>query len=314
MVFEHQREPVGKSDASASALSRQRQSIERMTSEADRVLLTYLESQLAGFDPDLQSWSGVGVGRGGRSTLFFETEDPRALLKLAELVGHYQMLPNCLAIGPIVLAAGPGDSIGAGFRGGMSGTLGCLVKCNQTGARMALTNDHVVGATASQSPNADVWSPGAANGGGAHAKIGTFARGSTISFTGSANRTDAALVDLMNPSAHRTALPHGATPSQVAATVNFGDWGYKDGVATGHTSGQLVYIASFKIPYAGQQALFVGQMVFDGNPFADRGDSGALVVNAAGEAQGLLFAAAPRIGFGFVNPMVDVLNEMKASL
>lgn len=284
-----------------------------MRRQADGGLLAQLESQLARFDPDLQSWSGVGVGPGGRLTLFFEKEDSLASFKLAMLLDGRD-LPEILTIGPVVLAAGPGDSIGAGFLGGMSGTLGCLVTCNHTGARMALTNDHVVGATASQPPNADVWSPGAAQGGGAHAKIGTFLRGSTILFNGSGNRTDAALVDLTNPSAHRAALPHGATPSQVAATVNYGDWGYKDGVATGKTSGQLVYIASFKIPYPGQQAVFVDQMIFNGNPFADRGDSGALVVNAAGEALGLLFAAAPRFGFGLVNPMADVLNEMKASL
>ena len=220
-------------------------------------------------------------------------------------------------IGPISVSVQGGESIGAGSGRMSYGTLGCLVRDANKNI-FGLTCDHVVGATAGQAPGDPVWSPASAHGGSARSKVGSFDFGCRIDFTpGSTNKVDAALVKFDSPAAHaRTIVGLPGAPSGVATSLKFGQVLRKSGWKTKVTSGQFMYIVTFNVAYHGGTAKFIDQIGIDGGGvvFADKGDSGAVVVNAANEVAGLLFAAAPQSCLGFANPIDDVAAALGVSV
>lgn len=252
---------------------------------------------------------GVALSKVG-VTIFVEGSMPLLSEKLKEFSGEDLLIR---AIGPVLNVACGGDSTGAGSGRYSSGTFGCLVQDTKK-LYFGLSCDHVVGTTAGQAVGDAVWCPGKARGGTPTSLIGQFKRGSAIVLSTSAsNRVDGALIELVAPSAHTQSingLP--AAPSGVNRSISFGDMLKKSGVNTGVTTGQFTYIVTMNVPYMGGQARFVDQITIDGGGvlFADRGDSGAVVLDASDRVAGLLFCAAPQSYLGFANYIDDVETEL----
>lgn len=113
-------------------------------------------------------------------------------------------------------------------------------------------------------------------------------------------------------------LPDGygaPEPTTVAATL--GQNVQKYGRTTGLTQGIVTAVnVTAIVTYLHGPARFVGQIEVSrlpgGSPFADYGDSGALVVDSANHPVGLLFATGNRCAL--MNPIDDVLSEFNMTI
>jgi hypothetical protein len=256
---------------------------------------------------------GVAISADGL-TILVERKVADVADQLHELAGAELSLRE---IGPILNAASGGDSTGAGTGRQSSGSFGCLV-ANAKGVVLGLSCDHVIGKLAGQSIGAPVWSPGKARGGTSNSKIGEFKLGSSVVLSSSSsNRVDGALIELESPLAHRQSIVGiPGAPTGVSRSISFGDTLKKSGAATGVTNGQFSYIVTMNVPYKSGQARFVDQIAIDGGGivFADKGDSGAVVLDASNRVVGLLFSAAPQSFLGFANFIDDVETELGVTI
>jgi hypothetical protein len=258
---------------------------------------------------------GVALSKSGLF-LFVEKELPGLLDKmqaLAILDSKTSEKVVVRAIGPLSTSAHGGDSTGAGTGRRESGTFGCLVADAHI-PKYGITCDHVVGTLAGQTIGDAVWAPGSARGGTSKSRIGKFGRGSTVILsTQSSNRVDGALIELNTPSAHLPSI-NGipGAPSGVNRALSLGDALKKSGASTGVTTGEYQYLTTFNVPYPAGQARFVDQIGIDGGGivFADRGDSGAVVLDDSNKVAGLLFCSASQSYLGFANPIADVESEL----
>ena len=248
-------------------------------------------------------------------TILLEKEDESLIRAFQEQFPA--ITPAFRVIGPIQPVARGGDWAGDAAHK-ESGTLGCLVK-DASSKQYFLTCDHVVGDLAGQKIGDPVISPSSAHSTivNPSVHIGDFAKSSGVSISTSVqNRVDAALVNLSNPAAHSSSIKSIGAVRGVNSALTFGDQAEKHGAATSLTKGEYVYKVSHRVPYNTGNALFVDQIGLEcfGSPFAQPGDSGALVVDTSGYAVGLLFAAAPQSNLGFANPITDVLQVLGVSI
>ena len=215
---------------------------------------------------------------------------------------RYGVTPEIREIGPITPIAQGGDSVDTG-KGSLPGSLGGLVR-DANNTRYFLTCDHVVGRLAGRNVNDPVYSGGS--------QIGNFAKGGTVNMmSGARNRIDAALISLLNPTAHLTSI-RGIGSVKGTAFWSHGVRVDKYGAQTSQTTGDYVYTVSHRVPYSVGTALFVDQIGVDSlraSPFADAGDSGSLVLDQNGNVGGLIFASAVNSNLGFANPIHDVLQH-----
>jgi len=229
-----------------------------------------------------------------------------------------------------------------------AGTLGCVVRDNASGARLILSNNHVLANSNDAQAGDPVLQPGTADGGRAPAD--TFAnleRFCPLAFTdapstcgvanfyadlGNAlarllgskhrvqvsysnpqavNRVDAALARPLNDAdLLDEILEIGAPTGTAAAALGMGV--RKSGRTTGLTTGQIVVIdATLEISYGERKASFEGQLV--STPMSQPGDSGSLLVAADSlAAVGLLFAGSDQATI--FNPIQDVLDCLDVRL
>jgi len=174
--------------------------------------------------------------------------------------------------------------------------------------------------------------------------IGALVNFSALSFEGEAdkpNHVDAALARLWGQHRFEPTIPFigtvkGYVPKQ---DVEVGEPARKFGRTTGYTEGSVFSIClDIRVRYdrTGQSALFENQLLIEPalpqfTKFADKGDSGALVVDGEQNAIGLIFAgttelpgaqpappspdAARRVeGYGVANPIGEVLERLKIEL
>lgn len=239
--------------------------------------------------------------------LLLETERPGLPAEIGE---RYGVSVGTRVIGAIAPAAQGGDPVGAGAGSLESGTLGCLVS-DAAGTVYGLTCDHVVGALASQKISDPIIVPSSRKSGVAPGNtVGSYGKGGTVVLSASRpNKVDAALVTFSAPGSHRSSIHTIGPLAGSTSAISFGDTVEKYGDKSGHTRGNYAYKVSHLLTYAAGTALFVDQLGIDTTqpPFAETGDSGAIVVDSMHKAVGLLFAASAT-GLGFANPIDDVLS------
>lgn len=276
---------------------------ERSPEDIYRLLVGAL---LAGAERPYSFINGVGLHRSGAVHIFTEIDENIA----SSVASQFRIVEVKLEsrfIGPIVPAAAPGDSIN--ITGGLPGTLGCLVE-DIHHQPYFLTCDHVAGTLAGASPGDAVYDKTGV--------IGHFVRGSAVRLShGVHNTVDAALVEPLHKTTLTTAIPSLGAPSGSSFST-VGQTARKFGAQTKLTDGEVSYIVSSQIiPYAKGKALFTDQLVlerYSNSIYADRGDSGSVVLNDANQVVGLLYAVATKSKLGFANRIHSVLSTLQVSV
>jgi hypothetical protein len=186
---------------------------------------------------------------------------------------------------------------------GTTGTLGTLARTRHDGLVVLLSSWHVLygGGSAGDS---DVW---LVDGGRRSVRLGRtlFGKAGTVAFDGAEIYIDCAVASCdLEPEGdvrgHDTARP--------------GDRVTKRGAATGVTTGIVVRTDYDEVAWIGGRPHPAARQLLirplDGDrPFSAAGDSGALLVNEAGNAVGLLWGATHR-GEGVASPIAPVLYAM----
>ncbi|WP_137871262.1 hypothetical protein [Sphingopyxis sp. 2PD] len=215
-----------------------------------------------------------------------------------------------------------------------AGTLGCLVQ-NAAGEIFGLTNNHVTGGCGYSEVHVPIVAPGLVDvrpGGhdpftlGHHAQVAPWTTGIPDNIDATGN-IDAAIFRVSNPalisSMQRAAYdtPTEIAPPQTGISVR------KVGRTTGLTSGTILGQSVGFEPVAMQVPQFNGLVYFHevlvaqgnlGQPFADRGDSGSLVVTTGNDgvtrAVGLVYAVSADKALTFIIPIQRILNAFNVTL
>jgi hypothetical protein len=205
-----------------------------------------------------------------------------------------------------------------------TGTLGAFVSDRATGAVLMLSNNHVLADENRAKPGDAILQPGKDDGGSASShKAGAFFRAVDLKQIG-ANPVDAAVATL-EPGVDYDAESLDGLGTLIGvgdALLATGDVS-KIGRTTGATTGRITAFELADLVFA----FGIGQIRFDNQreiegagvaPFSERGDSGALIVDADRRAVGLLFAGTnvdlTGIDRTYANPFQFVLDELKVDL
>lgn len=208
------------------------------------------------------------------------------------------------------------------------GTLGCFVRLD-SGPPALLSNNHVV---AGENRGVRQRDRILQAGGQAHrsddqiAVLGGFAHlqfspsGATPSKGGAVlNEIDAgvATLDSTVPFAQGYLAHRKLAPPKSTVAARPGDRVFKVGRTTGLTFGEVVDVAAIVGPvlYGSGPCWFRRSIVVEGlsgTQFADKGDSGAVVARASGEAVGLVYAGNSLQTY--VCPIDTVLRELRCTL
>jgi hypothetical protein len=250
----------------------------------------------------------------------------RSSLALTRILGGFDPSKvDIKRIGPVTAANGaaqtnqPALTIGCSISHYLAGTgtASCEVQHLQTGERMVLSNNHVIGLENDAVIGDAIVFPGVDDAGGnAVIEFATFAHSESIRFD-APNYIDAAIARL-NPgySVSRASIPiQQYDPDQpIVPTPSKRTMVQKWGRTTGYTTGQVsaINVDGLVVDYGGGYAQFDNQIEvegFSGQPFALRGDSGSLVTDSQGRAVGIVFAVAGT-NIAYINPIGRVLDEM----
>lgn len=277
------------------------------TGEMSMVVLVRQKIPMDGLQPEV----AVPAVVGGVPTDVIEVGDLRALQARTD---RWRPAPGGVSIGHYRITAG---------------TLGCVVRDRSTGARLILSNNHVLANSNDASPGDLILQPGPTDGGQASAnRIGVLERFCPIQFSESeptcgiansvveignaiarllganhrlfakrvdpqaVNQVDAALARPDNSADVLDEIYEIGVVSGVAPAV-LGMSVRKSGRTTGLTTGTINVIdATVSVSYgAGRTATFEKQLV--AGPMSQGGDSGSLVVDGNSQrAVGLLFAGS----------------------
>lgn len=218
-----------------------------------------------------------------------------------------------------------------------AGTLGCFCRDNANGQTSILSNNHVL-ASVNQNPlGTAIIQQGRLDGGNPNQDVvATLSRFVPIQFGGIPNRVDAAIAqvvnhgrgqDLRNIFDSRTP-PNSVTAMQPRSPVSAVQRMrvLKTGRTTAHTQGTVLAVNANNVMvnmgvgvarFDGQ--ITIGMNMTPARPFAQRGDSGSLIVDTAGRPLGLLFSGSASGGPGNmgvinVNPISAVTAQMGVSL
>jgi hypothetical protein len=229
-----------------------------------------------------------------------------------------------------------------------AGTLGCLVRDRASGARLILSNNHVLANGNAAVPDDPILQPGPADGGReesdtiallerfvplaynrepATCGVARFIVGAGNAIAGAigshhrleayrqdeqaVNRVDAAVARPgIDPDVGDEILEIGRVSGTVAPTLGMAV--RKSGRTSGLTTGQVTVIeTTVDVDYGGKTARFDGQIL--SGPMSQPGDSGSLLVAGASlHAVGLLFAGSDQATI--YNPIGDVLAALAVDL
>ena len=208
-----------------------------------------------------------------------------------------------------------------------AGTLGAFVTLRSSGEARILSNNHVL-ANENRGRKGDaVLQPGAYDGGKApRDRVGSLAEFVRLSKT-RVNRVDCALAAIDASVRYTPALlrGHGKIRGVLHDPIDIDEMVAKMGRTTGFTRGRVTAfeLANVVVGYDAGNLRFDDQIEIEGGgtgPFSDGGDSGSLVLTAAGhEAVALLFAGGETggsngAGLTYANPIATVLERLKADL
>lgn len=208
-----------------------------------------------------------------------------------------------------------------------AGTLGCFVKSlSSVGGAMILSNNHVLADENRAKIGDPIIQPGAYD----HGTVPADVVGHLVNFeplnTSRPNLVDCAVADVAAGIDIVSDAIDGIGPLRgvAAAAPQTHDSVAKTGRTTGTTKAQVtaVELDNIVIDYDIGSIQFDGQIEVDGmdaTGFSQGGDSGSLVVNAGGEAIGLLFAGsdtggANGFGLTYINPIQAVLDALNCDL
>lgn len=227
-----------------------------------------------------------------------------ALLTIQADTQPYDTLKGGISVGPCRLVGGTV----------LGGTLGMVVKDNATGKPMLLSNFHVLCGD-------QTWAVGDAISQPARIDQGTC----PASAVGSLQRAvldqnaDCAVAEMTARTATSEVVDIGVVTGSNVVTIDAPV--RKRGRSTGLTFGFVDGIdLTVIVPYPG-----IGEVTLTNqigvrpdttkNPkFSATGDSGSVLVNAAGEAVGLHFAGSAADGHGAANPIANVLAALNVSI
>jgi hypothetical protein len=217
---------------------------------------------------------------------------------------------------PAIRPATGGDSIGH-FRGG-SGTFGCTVS-DQMGRTLILSCNHVLADVNRAVVGDVVLQPGVQQGGTLLNRIGELATFVPLVADGQTpNLVDAAAALVDDPTDVKDGIrPIGALTGTVAVPPLRAPV-FKQGAATAWTSGQIVFRkAEVTVSYTGVGDVVMSDqygVVGSNGLFSDRGDSGAIVVDANSRAIGMVIGVAEDANVTLVTPIGQVLTDLKATI
>lgn len=217
----------------------------------------------------------------------------------------------------VIRPARPGCSIGFvanGFRN--AGTFGALVK-NSSGT-FILSNNHVLADENNLNPGALISQPGSLDDSNVNshqiARLAAFAE----LLHGEPNTIDCALARVSNVSQVSNSIlfigpPRGTTAPFSSMAV------HKFGRSSGFTVGRVTDIdMDITLQYDTGRFLFLRQIIIDSGteaPFAETGDSGALVLERSTQkAVGLLIARSSNGTSAVANHITDVLDALEVRL
>jgi hypothetical protein len=266
---------------------------------------------------------GVGIEPDKRdAAALYIFVDPSFKGKMPELMEDLSKnfeLPIVCRKGRFEAAARPvegGHSIGHGSTSGETGTMGCVVK-NKSGDRFGLTCNHVIAdLNNAVRGTTKVWSPGSGDGGTSSDLLGVVHDYVPLAFGGSYNDVDAALAKPNAPS-DLDPIVHGiGTVNGWTSTINFGDEVQKSGVETGVTNGKYRLQVNGLVTFAGgKTALFQNLLGIIGtsttSDFAEKGDSGAVVLNDNSEIVGQVISVTTDIDLTLASPIEPVMKQLQ---
>lgn len=278
---------------------------------------------------------GVGIARkvvGGRQTdepcivVFVERKVPKPRLGRKELIPEVieSMKTDVVETGRIValqsrtgrVRPAPGG-VSIGHHRITAGTLGVIAR--RSGARMILSNNHVLANSNDAAVGDPLLQPGAHDGGTSNDRIATLDRFVPIVFDGfwdwllslfgivrqAPNVVDAALGKPLNDADVSDEILQigrvaGTAPPSIGMSVR------KSGRTTGLTQGTVSAVAvTVRVSYGlTKTARFRDQIV--AGPMSQGGDSGSLVVDSSNRAVGLLFAGSTNTTI--LNPISEVAS------
>jgi hypothetical protein len=227
---------------------------------------------------------------------------------------------DVIAVGDITAAFPrpvPGG-VSGGHRDITGGTLGCLVSRNGAG-RFILSNNHVLANVNAAHVGDDILEPGLSQGGAANPPIAHLSDSVPLALnTTVQNLVDAAIAELIDPTAMAADIKVIGSVNPAPLEPASGMSVRKHGAMTLHRFGTIDDPnADIRVTYPGIGfAYFHQQFTVLGTAegaFADRGDSGALVVESQSKRPvGLLFAVTP--ARAFCNRITTVLGAFGAGV
>jgi hypothetical protein len=188
---------------------------------------------------------------------------------------------------------------------GTTGTLGTLARTRHDGRTVLLSSWHVLYGGGGTDADSDVW---LVDGGRRSRRLGRtlFGKAGAVVFEGAETYIDCAVASCDDDATEADVRGH--------ESAQIGDRVTKRGAATGVTTGIVVRTDYDDVAWIGGRPHPAARQLLirsldDGRPFSAAGDSGALVVNEAGNAVGLLWGATHR-GEGVASPIAPVLYAM----
>ncbi|HEX7152916.1 MAG TPA: hypothetical protein VF618_15620 [Thermoanaerobaculia bacterium] len=275
-----------------------------------------LEGNVRGFGYGAKITSGAALDDLA-VRVYVKAKVPKRWLTEAERVpDEINGLPtDVIPVGDISAAAVP-SGVSIGHVNVSAGTLGCVLKrAAEPHKRYILSNNHVL-ANANQAKIGDrIIQPGLLDG-GRLPHIAVLADYEPLRFGGVKNYVDAAIAELLDPASVRPEVNQigpvvqPLLPGAIYQSVR------KYGRTTLHTLGVITDIAAdIPVRYGNQIAYFEDQLAVTGvnGWFADRGDSGSLVVDAVTRRPvGLVIAVAQ--GLTYCNHIETVLARFGAQI
>jgi hypothetical protein len=221
---------------------------------------------------------------------------------------------------PCTRPAQGGDSISPRY--GQTGTIGCAVKDRGSySAPYLLSCNHVLAQLNRGEIGKDmICQPGADESARPFSRIGVLHRYIRIQFGPQAtNAVDAALCKVDNTNDIIPGVRNLGALTGYVTNPPLGLRVKKQGCISGTTTGKLkIKNLSVIIKYdTGEEALFdkqLGIISTEPSNFAERGDSGSIVVDDNENAVGLLFSITQGVDLSFVNPVEAILNELQIAL
>lgn len=263
--------------------------------------------------------TGVGIAEEERICILYATSEftvERSLI--LDILGGTDVPIEHVVSGPILLSARPaqgGDSISCVSPGNRTGSIGCVVH-DPAMQPLVLSCNHVLALANAGVPQVEeIRQPGVADGGSPGDRIGLLHSFKQLVFGGVLpNQIDAALAEADQAGLVVSGIRQLGGVAGIQSNPPFNLPVQKQGRRTGLTQGVLRYQKlSLIVPYPGAgDALFENQYGIVGlaanQPFAEQGDSGAIVVDGQIRAVGMVFSVASQMNLTFANPIEPVLD------